>query len=221
MLILCLILTINVTSIISLASEINSPSGCNYIVDDNYLPASNSFSFYKTSSTPSVANNAISSAINTWNNVTSSMQFTLNSGTKALDVNDSYNTIGSLLSADEFAAITNSYTYVAATYHNINSNGRMNSFDIFLNSSYAFGNGQNNSYNDYQGIFTHELGHVWGLRDVYETSTQFNVNNVNELPTMFGAVNYSGYSGNISILLRDLRTGDINGLLVIKELCGF
>lgn len=145
----------------------------------------------------------------------------LGSGTKSLNTTDAYNTIGSLLSADAFAAVMGSYTYVAANRFEYDVHDRIICSDIALNASYSFGNEQNNSINDYQGVLTHELGHTWGLCDVYESSNQFSVSNVNELPTMFGGVNYSGYSGNISILLRDLRQADINGLNVVKGLRGF
>lgn len=70
-LLLCTILIFYVASIIE---AVNSPNGCNYIVDNAHLPAYNSYTYYKTSSTPSAADTAISNAISTWNGAVPSMQ---------------------------------------------------------------------------------------------------------------------------------------------------
>lgn len=215
MILLCAILIFNVTSIIAHAT------GINYIVNMEHLPAERNYVFYKTTLTPSNANTAITNAAATWNSEYYTMQLYYGSATKSLDTDDNYNTVGTLLTADSFAAVMGSYTYIAANYLKYDDNDRIKYFDIALNGSYSFNNGQYSSIYDYQGIITHELGHVWGLSDVYENSEVFSVSNVNELPTMFGEVNYSGYSGNISIFLRDLQTADVNGLAAVKELCGY
>lgn len=213
-LILCTIFTLNVTTIISHAS------GNRYVINSAHLPAYNSYTYYKTGVTPANANTAISNAIGTWNAEISSMQFYLGSGTQSLNTSDSYNTVGSLLTADEFATVMGSYTYVAANRFDFDAYDRIKYSDIALNGSYSFNNGQYGSINDYQGIITHELGHTWGLGDVYESS-EITFSSVNDLPTMFGNTYYSGYSGNVTIFLRDLKPDDINGLNAVKNLRGF
>jgi len=213
--ILSLLLVINIGTIISYA-EIIGDADCNYIINTEELPAYNSYTYYKTTYVPSTCNNAITGAIGTWNAVDSSMQFFLDNEVKTgFDTTDDISTIGSMVYEDDFEVISGSYTSVACNSMQLIA-GQIVASDIFFNDYYSFGNGQGN-YNDYQGILTHELGHTWGLKDIYEHSVQFSASNVNELPTMFGNIEYSGFSTNVSVFFRGLTEGDKNGLLRVKE----
>jgi len=72
-------------------------------------------------------------------------------------------------------------------------------FDILFNNFYSWGDASDNpSLMDVQNIATHEMGHGWGLDDIYNTSCS--------TVTMYG---YSDY-GEIS--KRDLDTADITGI---------
>jgi hypothetical protein len=220
MLFFAVFITLNIFTVKALATVI-CPSGCNYLVDDTLLPQFSSYTYYKTNDTNSSAASASASAMSVWNSVTSSMTLSLNtSTTKSLNTTDTYNTIGSLLSADTFANIAGSYTAVAANSR-YTDNGRIYYSDIILNGSYSFWTGDySQTYYDYQGVLTHELGHTWGLKDLYPGFTQLSATNYTNVPTMFGSVSYTT-GENVTIFLRDLVDGDKNGILVIKSLCGF
>lgn len=217
--VLTLILIMNIGTIISYAYIIGD-EGCNYKIDTDILPAYNSYTYHKTTLAPSACNNAITGAINTWNAVDSSMQFVLSGEVKTgFDTTDAICTIGSMVVCDEFAVLSGSYTAVACNNTEAIANEIVGS-DIFFNDSYTYGNGQG-LYHDYQGLLTHELGHTWGLMDIYENDIQFNASNVNELPTMFGSVEYSGFGSSVSVFLRGLSDDDIAGLQKVKEIRNF
>ena len=95
--ILCVVIFFNISTIVSLAQIVQSPAGCNYIVDDGSLPEYNSYVFYKTSLTPYAANSAIANAIATWNGVIPTMQLSLSSGTKDFNTEDSFEVVESYL----------------------------------------------------------------------------------------------------------------------------
>lgn len=87
---------------------------------------------------------------------------------------------------------------VCRTYYYL-SNNQIVEFDIMFDEDFVWGNSDVSSdVMDYQNIATHELGHAFGLLDLYkaEMSEQ----------TMFG---YSGYN---DIKKRTLASGDIAGI---------
>lgn len=72
-------------------------------------------------------------------------------------------------------------------------------FDILFNSSFDWGDaGSNSSLMDLQNIATHEMGHGWGLSDMYQTDCS--------------AVTMYGYSTEGETSKRTLETNDIKGL---------
>lgn len=73
-------------------------------------------------------------------------------------------------------------------------------FDILFNTDYAWGNNSDSNVEimDFQNIATHELGHGWGLDDIYDTSCS--------------AVTMYGYSDYGDIEKRTLEQPDIDGL---------
>ena len=217
--VLTLILIMNIGTIVSYAYIIGD-AGCNYKIDTDSLPAYNTYTYYKTTLAPSACNNAITGAINTWNAEDSSMQFVLSGEVKTgFDTTDAICTIGSMVDSYEFEVLAGTYTAVACNSTEAIA-GEIVGSDIYFNDYFTFGNGQG-VYHDYQGILTHELGHTWGLKDIYENDIQFSASNVNELPTMFGSVEYSGFGSSVSVFLRGLSDGDIDGLQQVKEIRNF
>lgn len=218
--VLLFFITFNILSVMTMAA-VSCPAGCNYLYSDDLLPYYKSYTFFHTSNTPNDISNSIENAIDTWNTVDKTMQLSLDTSKKVtLNVKDTYNTIGSMLSSDAFAVCTGSYTSVAANVMYTDDKYIYYS-DIILNKGYTFGNGQSNSFSDYQGILTHELGHVWGLSDLYEDTVQLKVSSVSSLPVMYGNINHSSSSINVSVFLRYLKEGDKNGLKAIKKDRGF
>jgi hypothetical protein len=96
----------------------------------------------------------------------------------------------------------------------LNSSGYSIESDIALNSMYTYGNGYSQSYNDYQGIFTHELGHTFGLGDLYTWTNPIQV-----IPTMYGSNINSGTL--ISYYLRTLEDDDKAGKAQVASIRGF
>lgn len=75
-------------------------------------------------------------------------------------------------------------------------------FDIAFNTDYSWGDAENNpDLMDLQNIATHELGHGFGLADIYKRNLSY--------LTMYG------YSSEGEIIKRDLAQGDIDGIQVL------
>ena len=71
-------------------------------------------------------------------------------------------------------------------------------FDIAFNINYVWGDTGNSDVMDLQNIATHEMGHGFGLGDMYKRNLSY--------LTMFG------YSGEGDIAKRTLAQGDIDGI---------
>lgn len=188
-----------------------------YIVEN--LPQYSNYNYYIASSCPTSALSAVSSAINTWNVPYPSLKFTLVSTSKSsysFSYGDKVNTIGSSLSNSVFAQLGGSGA-IAVNLLSISS-GRIYESDIAFNNMHTYGNGNGNSsspvYYDYQGVFTHELGHTFALGDVYTTNVS-----INDLPTMYG---YNEYNGIITYYyFRTLSADDVSGKAKVISLRGF
>ena len=90
---------------------------------------------------------------------------------------------------------------VCRTWHNIYTN-EIVEYDIMFDTDFTWGDATiTPNVMDYQNIATHEIGHVFGLLDLYKRPCA--------KQTMYG---YSSY-GDIS--KRDLNTGDIAGIQTI------
>jgi hypothetical protein len=71
-------------------------------------------------------------------------------------------------------------------------------FDMVLDTDFTWGNGATNNVMDIQNIATHELGHGFGLNDLYQSGAQ--------LETMYG------YATEGETIKRDLYVGDQTGI---------
>lgn len=204
-----------------------STSGNNYILQE-VLPRFSRYTYYTTASTPDI-DSAIQSAMTAWNEATAEANggteitfFMLGSTTKELDVQDTVNTIGSMVSYSDIISSGGTATTIALNSMYINSTAYIYYSDIMFNSSYSFGNGMSQQYYDYQGILTHELGHTWGLADLYESSDELSFSTINDLPVMYGSVVHSSFSGvNLSIYKRYIKDGDIAGIAEVISLRNF
>jgi hypothetical protein len=78
------------------------------------------------------------------------------------------------------------------------SRRQITEFDIMLDTDWTWGTSGTSEYMDLQNILTHELGHGFGLADLYTASSS--------LETMYGYSNYG------DVAKRDLYTGDIAGI---------
>ncbi|MBE5939650.1 MAG: hypothetical protein E7266_04550 [Lachnospiraceae bacterium] len=222
--ILSALLIFNIANIIAFAAT--NAAGDNYKICAA-LPMYKNYTYYKTSSTPSI-DTAIQNAMNTWNNASLQANsgnrinfFSLASGTKTCDINDSYNTIGSLVSYYDIISAGGTATAIALNSRFTYNSGYIFFSDIMFNSNYSFGNGMSMQYYDYQGILTHELGHTLGLDDLYENSIELDVDTVNDLPVMYGSDTYGNASVNVTVLLRYIKQGDIDGLAEVIDRRGF
>ena len=91
---------------------------------------------------------------------------------------------------------------VTRTWYNIYTN-QIVEYDIMFDTDFTWGDVDvgGSSVIDYQNIATHEIGHAFGLLDLYDRPCN--------KQTMFG---YSGYGETSK---RDLAYGDINGIQAI------
>ena len=180
------------------------------------LPNYSSYSYFIASSCPTGAVNAVINSFTPWNATTPSMTVTLASTSKSgfsFGIGNGINTIGSLLTNNDFAVYGGSGA-IAMNVKALNSSGYIIESDIAINNIYTYGNGNSQSYYDYQGVFTHELGHTFGLGDIYTWSDPIQV-----IPTMYGL---DKYSGTVTYYyLRTLEEDDKAGKAQVASLRGF
>lgn len=216
-----LLISTNLSAYVSAA--IVCPTGCNYLIFDSSYPAYKTYHYYKAPSCPSTALSAIDLAMSAWNIASgNTMTLTLsgNTTTKIFDMYDTYNSIGTMMSQADLMALGASNA-IAVNATTPQSNSIRNS-DIALNSSFSYGNGQSTAYYDYRGIFTHELGHTWGLKDLYDGYPQLSMSSISDVPTMYGSA-YTPFSSvlNVFPFMQSLTQGDINGIKAMKQFLGW
>ncbi len=185
--------------------------------------------FYISSNCPTAGLSAVSNAISTWNGASpTTFRFVLgNSGNKSSHkatynstkkdmTSDGYNTIGTVLNALEVSSVCGrgavAFCY---SFRSTVQTTRFSESDICINSLYTFGNGAGIEYCDYQGVFTHELGHALALGDCNYSGS------VLSCPTMYGAGTLSGTTGYIYYYLRSLTSDDKSGKKWMGTMLGF
>lgn len=183
--------------------------------DIGSLPKYKDYYYQISIDCPDNAINAVINSFTPWQSIATGLNVRLASNSKSsfyYNRGDGVNTIGSVISNARFEAMGG---YGAnAVNSKQTSDGMIIESDIAINESSAWGNGNSTSYHDYQGIFTHELGHTFGLLDIV------NWNNVAGLvPTMYG---YSYLSSQpVSYYLRTLEEDDKAGKIEVARLRGF
>lgn len=123
------------------------------------LPTVRSMSYYTHSSMGSSFKSAATSAASTWSAVSNGISFSRigdSSGTVTVGNNRSDVAYCNFVDLAYLGVPpdVNAVTACVGSYSN---------FDIFVNSTVSWGNGNSTSYLDRQGIFTHEFGHAAGL----------------------------------------------------------
>jgi hypothetical protein len=174
---------------------------------------------YYSNQCSSEAKTPIQNAINTWNSASpTSMSFSLRPTINLYSYNpsspvDGFNTIGTPLPYSVFSVIANSSTAVMCNTFQAtlsNSKWKITEFDILYNMSYTFGVNTSTSLPyDWQGLFTHELGHSFGLADLAYWD-----NTVSTIPTMYGGASFiygMNYYDNITYYYRTLTSYDTTG----------
>lgn len=201
----------------SRAKEIGT-NGCNYSINDAHVKKKGTVSYYRAKSCPDEATSAIKNAMKTWNEAGKEITFKLKSEKKGFATNDSINTVGSRLKNSTMKKIFGVNNAIAANHITFTENGYIEFSDIAINKQYEYGNGQNRDYFDYQGVFTHELGHTLGLRDLYEGDKKLKASSENDLPTMYGESYFKKHSYSVYPFLRSLANGDKSGIKKIEKI---
>ena len=145
-----------------------------------------------------------SAAANTWNAAPGNLRFAMSTvSTGSIVLGDTRNDVGYVrFSQAGLPANMVGAAFVVVT--TLNGQSRHRNFDLLLNADQPFGNGNSQSFNDWQGIFTHEFGHAVGLDDLYVYSQGL------PIPSMYG-FNTDIFGRNITFDLRTLEIGDRNG----------
>lgn len=221
-LVLCAVLLLNYN--IAYAYQIKTKDG-KYI-----LPLNKVTYYYIASNCDTSAIAPIQNGMSTWNAAPpTTFKLNLVNANKSnyryniSNPQDYINTIGTAMTVTEMAILNpsaiafNSILYGLSDYLIIES-------DIGYNTGFSFGvnGGPYDSFYDWQGVFTHELGHTIGLTDIYDHSGYLNT-----LPTMYGQSSWQQYNPtlvyypNIFIYLRDLADDDKNGKAYVASIRGF
>jgi hypothetical protein len=132
------------------------------------IPNSTSFTWRPHTSLGLVYNAAATGAANTWNSAPGNFNFFKGSQSSGdIFLGDGVNDIFRInfSSVPEFSNTAIGVCY-APPYWDGNKY-RIDRFEIALNTLFAWGSGNSNSYHDMQGAFTHEFGHALGLDDSY------------------------------------------------------
>lgn len=158
----------------------------------------------------------IKKALKTWSDSSSEITFIFKDSKKKFKDGDGVWTIGTHFSRESMLKHFGSNTALAANLLRP-VNTHIVESDIALSKVYSFGNGQSREFYDYQGILTHEVGHSFGLMDLYSGDRQLNAADENDLPTMYGNPFYKNHSYSALPFLRTLSTGDRNGIKKIQS----
>lgn len=182
------------------------------------IPSSSTISYKYHSTLPTDFRNACSSASSTWNGASGNITLSRNStdATGSIVIGDTINVVVYM----DYSSLGYPVSSTAATPL-VTSNGRIVNFDVLFNSLVTWVNGNDQSYNDRQGIATHELGHVLGLNDYNNGMGPYPWIYASDVATMYGYNKYleSYFGGSryvqCTYYFRSLTNDDINGKVYI------
>lgn len=199
--------------------------GYGYYFRTEGIPKYTSYTFHLGSGYANAAIPAIRSAIAAMNN-NSRFSLTYNETVKLAEIADGVCTIGSELDNGTMEILCGDGTYMG-TVLSRGKAGKIKEVDIFVNAACGWVHSTSTSAYDYQGAFTHELGHALGLLDMYhyahndyEDYVRFQkwFTTDESLPTMYGFATYKDSKKIVYPYLRTLESGDCNGLDYIYKL---
>lgn len=204
--------------------------GYGYYFRTEWIPKYTSYTFHLGSGYVNTAIPAIRSAIAAMNN-NSRFSLTYNEAVKPAETEDGVCTIGSELDNYAILALCGTSNACMVTMCTRGSAGKIKETDIFVNNAFGWAHSTSTSVYDYQGAFTHELGHALGLLDMYhyahndyEDYVRFQkwFTTDESLPTMYGVATYKDSKKIVYPYLRTLESGDCNGLEYVYKLivCG-
>lgn len=169
----------------------------------SYKPGSKTLYFGLHSTLPSAGTGAAISHGNWSGSDGLTAYYNFNTYSGSINPYDSYNSVGARVKDLEGAPSG----WIAVT---MKSSDAYTTFDIAINYNMSFGNGSSQSYYDYEGVFAHEFGHVFGLADLYITDPECLWETKYTVPTMYGTNSFDGTS-NIYYYLRSVEADDISG----------
>lgn len=145
-----------------------------------------------------------SDAANTWNAAPGNLWFARSTvSTGNIVFGDTRNDVGYVrFSQAGLPVSVAGIAHLAVT--TVNGQSRHRNFDLLLNADQPFGSGNSQSFNDWQGVFTHEFGHAVGLDDLHVYTQGL------PIPTMYGFTT-DILGRNITFDWRTLEIGDRNG----------
>lgn len=190
--------------------------GSNYKFYSDATLKKGTYKYYLGKNCDSNSIEAIKKSLKTWNSCSTEIKFKYKAAKKKFATEDKINTIGTKFSTKSMLKHFGSNTAIAANIFHISGVHIVES-DIVLSDAYDYCNGQNRYAYDYQGVFTHELGHTFGLRDLYFGDKQLSVSSEIDLPTMYGEAYYKHHSYSVFTFIRSLSSGDKKGIRQIEK----
>jgi len=180
-------------------------------------PTSKNLSFYTTGMNSEQKTAALNAAY-TWSCVNKGISFgSLGDRTGNINFADSFSDVGfmNFANIDWFYGVSTT----ASGYCWVDQNNNYNKFDIVLNTTCTWGNGNSGAYLDRQGNFTHEFGHAAGL--FHSSSMPGGASPANTSPEYYPTMwtnTTDVWGNNLTYYWRTLESDDISGVQYVSSL---